>query len=104
MAATTLHTEASASNCTPSAADLLALRMNGTIPFLTHGDGLDDALKQARAMIIVLESAFRTASDADHLPEVDTINCLNPSIVADALEGTATLIALAQYHRAQKGA
>jgi hypothetical protein len=104
MAVTPLHPEPQANNRAPMA-DLLALRMNDTIPFVSHGDGLNDALRQARAMIMVLETAFRPARDRQNIPpEIDKIDCLNPAIVADALDGTATLIALAQHHRNQLGA
>ena len=84
--------------------NLLALRINGTTPFLSHGDGLADRIREASGLVRVLESAFRTARDARNHPEVDTINSLNPEIVADALEGISTLLALAQHHNDQRGA
>ena len=78
--------------------DILNLRVNGTTPFLSHGDGVNDRLREARALLLLLESAFRTAHDARNIVEVDTINNLNPVIVADAIEGIATLLALGQFH------
>ena len=98
MVVTPLHAEDAASNHAPAASDFLGLRMNDTIPFLSHGDGLNEALKQSRAIVMVLASAFRTAREASDFPEVDTIKNLNPIIVSNALEGVATLIALAQHH------
>jgi len=77
---------------------LFDLRINGTTPFLSHGDSITDRIREARGLVGVLESAFRTARDARNHPEVDTINNLNPEIVADALDGIATLLALAQHH------
>ena len=78
--------------------DILKLHMNGTTPFLSHPDGINDRLREARAMVIVLEQAFRTAGEAAGHEGIDTIATLNPTIVADALEGVASLLALGQFH------
>ena len=99
-----VYLQAESTEAIPTPGNILDLRMNGTLPFLAHGDGIDDRLREARGMLLVLESAYRTAHDARHDGQIDTITSLNPTIIADAIEGIATLLALGQYHHDEQGA
>lgn len=83
--------------------DILNLRMNGTTPVLRHPDGINDRLREARAMLVVLEQAFRTAAEVDGRDGIGTITDLNPTIIADAIEGVASMLAYAQFHHDHEG-
>ncbi|WP_298196577.1 hypothetical protein [Novosphingobium sp.] len=86
------------------ASALLELSINGTAPFLSHRDALGDHIRQAHALALVFESAFRTASELQEKHPghtVDTIEGLNPTIIGDALQGLQTLLAMAQFHADQ---
>jgi hypothetical protein len=83
---------------------ILDLRMNDTTPFITHRDGINDRLREARGLLLVLEAAFRTARDVPQHCAAETIQSLNPEIVADAIEGVSTLLALGQHHENERGA
>jgi len=82
--------------------ELSDLRMGGVTPFGSYGDVVNGALCQARAILMVIEAGYRAESDLDRLPagqEVEVFRTLNPTIMADAIDGVEALIALAQYCR-----
>lgn len=81
----------------PAGPNLLAVRMNGTAPFLSYPDVAEDCMKQAHAMLLALSNAYEGAADAMHTGVGDSILLLNPQIIANTLEGIASLIALAQF-------
>jgi len=82
--------------------ELTDLRMSGSSPFNSYGDVVNSALCQARAILILIEAGHRAESDLDRLPggqDVEVFRTLNPTIMADAIDGVEALIALAQYCR-----
>lgn len=82
-------------------ADVLDLRINGTTPFLTHRDSLNDRLGEASALLTVVETALHAADEAvskGHESIVDGIVSLRSGIYARAFEGIKTLVNLAQFH------
>lgn len=82
--------------------DLLTLHINGTTPFLSHGDCLNDRLAEASALLTVMSSAFEVADEGIGTPGgdaiVDSIATLRHGIYARAFEGIQTLVHLALYH------
>lgn len=66
---------------------------NGTQPFATIycSDAADDLVSQARSLLTVLSVGFRE-------PESETAS-LRPQLVADALEGVESLLAMSELCR-----
>lgn len=79
--------------------NLSDLRMHGSCrPFCAARDDVNDRLREVHALLYVVEQAFRTAVDVGTDENVSTIADVNPGIVADAIEGIGTLVALTQHH------
>lgn len=82
--------------------DLTELRISGMWPFATYADTVDNSLSQAHAMLALIEAGFRAEHDLQHIPageNIEVFRTLNHTIMADALDGVQSLVALAQYCR-----
>lgn len=73
------------------------LKINGTSPFGSHADGVDERLAEARALLALLSGAHNVCEEVGPA-RADAFLELRSEIVGRALEGIGTLIALAQYH------
>lgn len=69
-------------------------KLNGTSPFRNHANSADQRIEEAHALLLTLSAAFASADDAKER----TPGEVRPTIVAQALQGVATLVALAQHH------
>ena len=82
------------------APSLEALRMNGMSPFWSQADCASTQLNEAHALLTVMASAFNESG-------TEGVNAMNHAIIAAALDGIASLVALAQHHadctQAQRG-
>ena len=77
--------------------DITTFKINGTTPFWSHGDSADERLSEAHAMLSLLAGAHNVCEGIDpdeREPFENTRHC----ITARALDGIATLVALAQHH------
>lgn len=79
---------------TSRAPTLTDFKLNGTAPFWSHANSADQRIEEAHAILLTLSGAFASADDAKE----GTPGEVRPAIVAQALQGIATLIALAQHH------
>lgn len=76
-------------NYTPT---LEAFKINGVSPFWSPADASDECLAQAHAITLCLSAAHDSCEDGN-----DTFDTLTPKLKARALDGVATLLALAQH-------
>jgi hypothetical protein len=67
------------------------LDVNGMAPFYSHPDGATDRLKEAHALLTIFAAAFRETGD-------ECIATTNPKIIAAAIDGVASLVALGLFH------
>lgn len=77
------------------------LTVNAANPFYSHRDGIGERLSEASALLTILASCHRDAHAYRNVSEVQveiSLTSMNDEIVASALEGVGTLIALAQHH------
>jgi len=73
------------------------VKINGASPFWSHGDGASERLSEAYALLTMLRGAHDVCEAVQ--PEfADAFDNVRHEIQGKALEGIATLIALAQYH------
>jgi hypothetical protein len=68
------------------------LRVNGMSPFWSAGDCAISNLQEAHAILTVMASAYRESNG-------EGVHTMNPDILAAALEGAASLVALGLHHR-----
>ena len=73
--------------------------VNGTTPFWSPEDGANDRLNEAHALLTVMARGYRAAQDAGGAV-ADEFGLQRHQVTAAALEGIATLIALAMHQTA----
>lgn len=71
---------------------LEAFKINGVTPFWSAGDAHDECLAQAHAITLCLSAAHDSSEDGN-----DTFDTLTHTLKARALNGVATLLAMAQH-------
>jgi pyrroline-5-carboxylate reductase len=84
---------------TPDRANMPSLNdlsINGMTPFAGNRDGADQLLAEAHALLTLLSGAYDCAEGATE-SAADAVVNIRPGITARALNGIATLIALAQH-------
>lgn len=97
MANTPLQADSAHDNSVAPLPKLNELRINGTAPFgISYADSADQRLAEAHAILLVFVSAHDCAEEAGN-DAADSFHNLRHAITARALEGVATLIALAQH-------
>lgn len=75
---------------------LEGLKITGVTPFWSPADARDEELAQAHALLLALSAGYETCAESGQGgPAFDT---LTYPLKARALDGIATLIALAQHH------
>lgn len=97
MAVTELRDRFDCENPKPEIPSLSALKINGTTPFWSHGDGAYQRLSEAHAILTLLRGAHNVCEDAGETV-ADAFANIRHEIKGCALEGIGTLIALVQYH------
>jgi len=91
------HHESIQDTWTPKS--LKALSINGMTPFSSHTEGVNERLREAHALLTILASTYGNADEYRDQPYIEiSLTTMNNSIVQSALDGVATLIALAQHH------
>jgi hypothetical protein len=75
---------------------LTELRINGVAPFNSIRDGRDMLIAETHALLTLLAAANDCANDAGAVA-ADALVSIRPGIIARALEGIASLIALSQH-------
>lgn len=78
------------------ASEIEGFRINGVSPFWSPADAADAQLEQAHALLTLLSGAHRVCDDITS-DQADQFDNLRHGITASALDGIATLIALAQF-------
>ena len=81
----------------PAQTDLCQFKINGVSLFNSHVDSADQRLTEAFALLNVITAAFDHAED-DNNSETCKVTRLRAGIIARALDGVSTLIALSQFH------
>lgn len=74
------------------------LRINGVSPFGSSGDGVDERLEEAHALLLVIAAGFDADEECGRIGIESSLTNLRSGIVSKALGGLATLLALAQHH------
>jgi hypothetical protein len=97
MAVTELRDRTDRENPKPEIPSLSALTINGATPFWSHGDGAQQRLSEAYAILTLLRGAHNVCEEAGD-SAADAFANIRHEIKGCALEGIGTLIALAQYH------
>jgi hypothetical protein len=96
MAVTTLQAESTRDKSAVNLPPLTQLRINGVTPFTTNRDAQDGLIAEAHALLMLLAGVYDCAEDAGAVA-ADAFLSTRPGITARALEGIASLIALAQH-------
>lgn len=91
------HHESIQDTWTPKS--LKALSINGMTPFHSHTEGVNERLREAHALLAILASTYGNADEYSNHPQVEiSLATMNFSFAQSALDGVATLLALAQHH------
>ena len=89
------HLQADSASVIPTLQDV---SVNGIRPFMGHLDDLPARLDEAHALLTFMAQASRVCDDAGREAS-DALRNLNPEVTSRALEGIASLVALAVHNR-----
>jgi hypothetical protein len=81
----------------PAIPALADFKINGVAPFWSPGDGVDERLSEAHAILTMFADRHQLAEDL-YADRPDERGDIREEIKARAIDGVKTLIALALYH------